>query len=200
MSLQIVPLTEDNLADYERLTRHGDDGGDCYCAFWHMKWRNMDHYHAFKAEHPERLREAVVTRVRSGFHVGALAYEQGNLLAWISVAPLNEVFWCWRRMAALGSEKAAKAAAITCLTLVSDQRGKNRQKDVALALINYGRSHGWERIEAYPFDQAVACNNPKLAWPGLERPYANAGFRKADPHWLSQDPDFTRWIYVADLT
>ena len=194
--MRIEPLTLANFGDYESLTACGDDGKTCYCSYWHVRVGSFADYDAMKAEGPEKLRRIMRGKVEAGFHVGALAYQGDALVAWISVGPLPEVYWCWRRVAALGAEEASKTAGITCVTLAPSARGRGAQAPLASALVGYGRARGWAAIEAYPFDESLVRKDPKLAWPGFEKPYLQAGFTKREPHWLSR-PGAERWIYRA---
>jgi hypothetical protein len=202
--LQIRPLTLANFADFATLTACGDDGAVCYCSFWHVKVASFAEYTAMK-EDPTQLRDMMRARVQAGFHVGALAYDVASdaretLVAWISVAPLPEQYWCWKRAAALGVERAATTAGITCLTLAAGARGQGMQRHVAVALREYGRARGWTAIEAYPFDDAaIAASTKPLAWPGFARPYVEAGYARTEAHWLSK-PGSERWIHRAELS
>ena len=195
--MELQPLSLDNFGDYERLTACGDDGKVCYCSFWHLKVGSMADYDAMKARDPLALREIVRSKVIAGFHVGALAYDGTRLIAWISVGLLPETYWCWKRVAAVGQERAQRTAGITCLTLASDARGEGRQVEVARALRRYGHERGWSTIEAYPFEDAAIAKTPSLAWAGFARPYAAAGFARIEDHWLSRE-GFERSIYAAD--
>lgn len=197
--LRLEPLSTANFHDFEALTACGDDGNVCYCSFWHIKVASMAEYAAMKEKEPLALRELIRSKVKGGFHVGALAYDDSGLAAWISVAPVAETYWCWKRVAALGAPLASTTAGITCLTLAPNARGKGLQREVAKALLPYGRALGWGAIEAYPFDDAVlAVAGNSLAWPGFEKPYVDAGFRRVSEHWLSA-VGRERWICSASL-
>jgi len=197
-TIALQQLSEANVADYEHLTRHGNDGKPCYCSFWHQKWSSMDEYHRVQRENPERLRECVLDRVKSRFHVGVIAYEDGKPLAWISVGPLIDFFWTWRRVAQVG-DAAKTTAGILCISVAPEARGQHTQERVLAALKEYGRARGWTAIEAYPFaDDVIKAQGPALAWPGFSTSYERAGFARVGPHWLSQ-PGFERHLYSASL-
>jgi hypothetical protein len=190
-------LTHANFRDYESLTACGADGEPCFCAFWYMN-SGIQGYADLKRQDPLQLREIVRQRVVSGFHVGAIAYDRDVAVAWISVGPLPEIFWAWRRAAALGEDVARTTAAILCVTLAPDRRGGGLQHEVVTSLRSYGREQGWTALEAYPFSEAaVRAHATTLAWPGYEAPYAAAGFERIGPHWLSKPPEYERWIYSA---
>lgn len=183
--IRLERLTEHNFADYESLTACEGDGG-CYCAFWHQKWACLDDWRRRQKEAPEQNRATVLERVRSGFHVGVLAYAPAGLAAWMSVGPLPELYWAWRRAAALGEEAARDTAGIVCITITPDLRRQHLQAALLEALVPYGRSAGWKTIEGYPFDEgALAAHGKQLLWAGHPAGYAAAGFERVDAHWLS---------------
>ena len=196
--ISLQQLCEANVADYEALTKHGDDGQCCYCSFWHGKWSSMDEYKKAQRETPERLRASVLDRMRSNFHVGVIAYLDGAPCAWVSVGPLIDFYWAWRRVAQLGAP-AKTTAGIPCLTVAPESRGRGLPVQVLDRLKAYGRQRGWTAIEAYPFaDDAIAKQGAALKWPGLSKSYEAVGFRRVGDHWLSQ-PDFQRHLYSFDL-
>jgi GNAT superfamily N-acetyltransferase len=197
-AIRLETLREENVADYERLTRDAGDGRACFCGFWHQKWASMEEYHGVQRTNPTRLRDSVLDRMRARFHVGVIAYEKDNPCAWVSVGPLIDFFWAWRRVAQLG-EVSRSTAGILCFTVAPDSRGRGMQERVLAALTAYGKGRGWTAIEAYPFaPEAIEKHGPSLRWPGLAAGYERAGFQKRGDHWLSQ-PDAGRHIYSLSL-
>lgn len=197
IDLLLRPLSLRNFADYESLTRCEGRGG-CYCAFWHVKVSSMNEWHQRQDERPEENRAAVFEKVRSGFHVGALAYRGEELLAWLSVGPLTDFHWTWRRVVQVG-EAANTVAGITCMTIRKEQRGGGLQARILEALKAYGRDQGWKAIEGYPFDaSAVEKHKEHVLWPGLTRGFEEAGYVRIGAHWLS-NPDAERSMFRVDL-
>lgn len=195
--IAIRQLTLDNFSDYETLTSC-ESGGGCYCAFWHVKVSSMAEWDSRKSETPQLNRAAVYEKVRSGFHVGALAYQGDKLLAWISVGTLPEFHWTWKRVAQVG-ESANTVAGITCLTIAKEFRGAGLQSKILNALKSYGREKGWKAIEGYPFDaSAVERHKEQVLWPGLTKGFEQADFIRSGPHWLST-PEAERSTFRFDL-
>lgn len=196
--IRLEQFSENNIAEYERLTKLGDDGKLCYCSFWHAKWSSMEEYDKVKAEQPERLKDCVLDRMRSKFHVGVIAYLDEKACAWISVGPLTDFYWTWRRVAQVG-EVAKTTAGIMCFTIAPEFRGKKLQSQILGELKAYGAAKGWTSIEAYPFsNEAIAKHGAALKWPGVTSGYEMAGFKKLTDHWLS-NPDAQRFIYCVEL-
>jgi GNAT superfamily N-acetyltransferase len=197
MSIRIEKLTEKNFADYEKLTSC-ESGGGCYCSFWHQKWTSMEDYDRRKKEAPELNRQTVLEKVKSNFHVGVLAYKDKDLLAWISVGPLTDTYWFWKRAIHVG-EAAKTTAGITCFTVAPAFRGKGLQAEILKELIDYGRAQAWTVIEAYPFEKsAIEKHGQAVLWPGLTKGYEQAGFKKVGPHWLNH-PDWERSLFTYPL-
>lgn len=196
--IRIEKLSEENFADYEALTC-GQSHGGCYCSFWHQKWTSMEDWEKCQKETPERNRQIVYEKMRSGFHVGVLAYYDDKLLAWLSVGPLTDFYWTWKRTAHVG-EEARSVAGITCFTVVPEFRGQGMQARILEALKEYGRSQGWTAIEGYPFDaSALEKHRDEVIWPGVTKGFAESGFQRVTEHWLNH-PEAERSIYRYDLT
>jgi hypothetical protein len=197
VAIRIEQLTETNFADFERLTACGKDGG-CYCAFWHQKWPSMTAWQERQRDAPELNKQSMLDRVRSGFHVGVLAYRGDELVAWVSIAPLPEVYWAWRRTAQVG-EEAKDVAGITCITAAPEHRGSGLLAPLLVALQDYGRARGWSAIEGFPFDPAaIEQHGDALSWAGHAKAFLAAGFERVAPHWLSK-PEAERSVYRVAL-
>ncbi len=197
MELELRQLTETNFSDYESITQK-ESGGGCYCSFWHQKWNSRADWDLQCKQAPEKNRAIVLEKVRAGFHVGAVVYEDGKPIGWISVGPAPDFYWTWRRVAALG-DGANKIASIVCVTASPDYRGKGFQARTLSKLVGYGKKIGWNVIEGYPFDQsAIEKHGDVVFWPGFTKSYETAGFQRTGPHWLSS-PEAERSIYQYRL-
>ena len=158
----------------------------------------MQDYDKAKAENPEGLKNCVVERMKANFHVGVIAYLNGEPCAWISVGPLIDFYWTWKRVAALG-EPAKSIAGIMCFTLAPKFRGQKLQTRILAELKKYGTQMGWTSIEAYPFsDETIKKHGAALKWPGLTGNYERAGFIRAQDHWLSS-ADYQRAILILPI-
>lgn len=197
MSIRIERLNEKNFVDYEAITSC-ESGGGCYCSFWHQKWASMADWEKCKKETPEVNRQIVFEKMRSGFHVGVLAYENNNPIAWISVGPLTDFYWTLKRAMHVG-ESAKTIAGITCFTVSEKIRGQGLQAKILNALKEYGISQGWTEIEGYPFDaSAVEKHKNNVVWPGTFKGFQDAGFTYHRPHWIN-GPGWERSIYKVTL-
>ncbi|GIL16251.1 MAG: hypothetical protein BroJett040_00020 [Oligoflexia bacterium] len=197
MKITLQKLTTSNFADYETLTSC-ESGGGCYCSFWHQKITSMAEWDNRKKENPQLNRQVVLDKVQTGYHVGVLAYADNELLAWISVGPMIDFYWTWKRVGQLG-DNAKTTAAIYCFTVAPKFRKKGLQSKILSELVNYGRANGWKAIEAYPFDStAIEKHGEVLLWPGLTKGYVEAGYQRESAHWLSS-ADAERSLYKIEL-
>lgn len=197
MSLTLQKLSVENFSDYESLTSC-QSGGGCYCSFWHQKWSSMTDWEKCQKETPEINRSIVLEKVKSHFHVGVLVYDKSELVAWVSVGPIVDFYWTWKRVGALG-DLSKTTAGIVCFTISKGQRNRGRQKEILETLKTYGRNQGWTSIEGYPFDEsAVEKHKDNVVWPGVTKGFVGASFQKTGPHWLSQ-PDAERSIFEFKL-
>jgi hypothetical protein len=197
MSYRIERLSENNFADYEKLTSC-ESGGGCYCAFWHQKITSMQEWDQRKQESPGLNRQTILDKVRTGYHVGVLVYRNQELVDWISVGTLPESYWTWKRVAQVG-EEANLVAGITCITISPQLRSQKLQAEILLSLKEYGKSLGWKSIEGYPYEEkAYQTHGKAVAWPGKVEGFVKAGFEKVGPHWLNH-PEWERSIYRISL-
>ena len=85
---------QQNFDDYVAITAK-EGGGGCYCSFWHQKWGNYKDWQVQCKENPEKNRESIKSKLKDGFHVGAVVYESEKPIGWISVGPLPDFYWPW---------------------------------------------------------------------------------------------------------
>lgn len=194
--IRLERLTEANFETFASFI-NCEDGG-CYCSFWHQKWSSMEEWDKRKAEAPEKNRSCMLDKVRSRFHLGVLAYQGDELVAWISVGPLPEFYWAWRRVGQLG-DAAKTIAAIPCITRRTEVRDRVTEASLLQALQAYGKEQGWSAIEGYPFDRETLDRlGDAVTWPGFPEDFAQAGFKRVGEHWL-HSKEYARSIYRVEL-
>ena len=195
--IRLEKLTLDNFKDFETLTCNENEGG-CYCSFWHQKWTSRADWDLQCKKAPEKNKETVMQKVESGFHLGALAYESEKLVGWISVGPITDFFWSWKRVAQVGADSAT-VAGIVCITIHPDFRRQGVQTKILVALKEYGATQGWKRIEGYPFDQSAReKHGAGVLWPGLTEAFVEAGYQRTEPHWLNNS-EAERSIFAISI-
>ncbi len=194
--MRLERLSEENFNDYEKLTNCNNSG--CFCAFWHGKWKTVEEWKEREKTRPLENRELVRQKLRFGFHPGVLAYDGNDLVAWISVGPLPEYYWAWKRVAHLG-ETAITVGGIVCISVAPERRGTGIQPALLNALLEYGKNQNWKAIEGYPFDDAAYERHGKaVAWPGKTDGFVKSGFKRVGEHWINH-PEWPRSIYQIEL-
>lgn len=199
MTIRLEPLRTNNFSDYESLTcKEANGKTGCYCAFWHQKFNSLEEWEKRQKEEPLKNRDVIHSKMVSGFHVGVLAYENDELIGWISLGPLTDFNWTMKRALSIGTD-AQKIAGILCFSLAPAFRGKGYQTLLLKELLPYAKNNGWTAIEGYPFDvEALTKHGDKVAWPGFPDSFLSAGFKRIDQHWLN-NPDYPRSIFKVDL-
>ena len=194
--LRLETLTEKNFDEFSSFLNCEDSG--CYCSFWHQKLSSMEEWDKRKAEEPEKNKACMLDKVRSRFHLGVLVYRGDNLVAWVSVGPLPEFYWAWRRVSKIG-ELAKLTAGIVCITRKSEVRNSLPEFEILNALKHYGKQQGWIAIEGYPFDrEAINKHGESVTWAGFPEDFIHADFQKCDSNWLNSI-DYPRSIFRVEL-
>lgn len=189
-------LTEDNFETFSNFI-NCEDGG-CYCSFWHQKFASMEEWDKRKAKEPEKNKSCMLEKIRSRFHLGVLAFQGETLVAWLSVGPVIDFYWAWKRVGQLG-DSAKTIAAIPCITRKTELRGQVTEASLLKALKSYGKEQGWTSIEGYPFDrETITRLGDAVTWPGFPEDFAEAGFKRIGDHWLNS-PEYARSIYRIEL-
>lgn len=194
--IRLEKLTEANFETFAGFI-NCEDGG-CYCSFWHQKFASLEEWDQRKANEPEKNKACVLEKIRARFHLGVLAYQGDELVAWISVGPVTDFHWAWRRIPQIG-ESAKSVAAIPCITRKSDLRNRVSEASLLEALKAYGKDQGWTAIEGYPFNQETIDRlGDAVTWPGYPKDFSEAGYQRVGDHWLNSQ-EYGRSIYRVEL-
>jgi hypothetical protein len=195
-TIRLEKLTEENFEAFSSFINCEDDG--CYCSFWHQKISSMEEWDQLKSKTPEKNKSCLLEKVRSRFHVGVLAYQGSELVAWISVGPAIDFYWAWRRITQLG-DSAKTVAIIPCITRKTELRNQITETELLLALKDYAKTQGWSAIEGYPFNRETLDRlGESFTWPGYPEDFEKAGFKRIGDHWLNSK-EYSRSIYRVDL-
>ncbi len=195
--IRLEQLTEVNFETFASFI-NCEDGG-CYCSFWHQKWSSMEQWDKRKADEPAKNKSCVQDKLQSRFHLGVLAYQGDELVAWVSVGPATDFYWAWRRVGQLG-DSAKTVAVIPCITRKSEVRHRVTEATILKELTSYGKSQGWTAIEGYPFDrETIDRMGDAVTWAGFPEQFVEAGYKRSGEHWLNSKEN-GRSIYRIDLT
>jgi GNAT superfamily N-acetyltransferase len=128
----------------------------------------------FDRQKGEGNREALRKIVVSGEIPGILAYDDGQPVAWCSVAP-RENYPALERSRVLKRIDEKPVWSVVCFFVAKSFRGKRATVPLLKAAVDYARNHGAKIVEGYP----VESEKPMPAafvWTGLTSMFLKAGF------------------------
>ena len=171
--IKIHPLTIDRWMDLVALFgEHGAQGG-CWCMWWRLRPKDYD------KNAGERNEYAFKKLVDSKQPVGLLAYMNGKVVGWCSIAPREQLIrvrtsTTWRPVDEL------PVWAISCFFINMEHRGKQITKQLLNDAIKYARKNGVIAIEAYPKDitHATKRDKDRALYFGTTKMFKEAGFEE----------------------
>ncbi|MBJ3786264.1 GNAT family N-acetyltransferase [Devosia sediminis] len=159
-TLTFKPVTEKTVGDFEKL--FGAKGGPNWC--WCMAFRATPE-EIRNSKSPER-RKQILARVSGKVPIGILAYEQGEPVGWVSLAPKDT----FRKLG--GVEDTDKVWSITCLFIPRARRGQGMANRLIAGAIAYAKKRKARLLEAYPVDP----DSPSYRHMGFVPAFERAGF------------------------
>jgi GNAT superfamily N-acetyltransferase len=172
MELTVHPLTSDRWQDLETLFGPEGAHGGCWCMWWRFT------PHVAKARRGEGSRVALRQRVDERRATGLLAYDKGEPVGWVSIAPREEyeripTSQTWRPI------DKTPVWAIVCFFVRREARNQGIATALLDAAVQFAREQGAQIVEAYPKDLDAVGNEPVpdhlLFW-GTLRMFQQAGF------------------------
>ena len=178
-ALAFRPVTRETWRDFEALFQ--SPGAPKYC--WCMAWRGTNEERKEWAALPERAptrgamspanerrKAAMKRRVDAGTPVGLLAYDGGEPIGWVSVAPRPSYRPLGGRDEPPGDPHAVWS--VVCFFIKRSRRGAGLSRALLAAAVNYAETNRAEIIEAYPVDP----DSPSYRFMGFKPLYEGAGF------------------------
>ena len=178
MALDIQPLTPARIADLATLFDQGGDPKWCWCTFFRARGRDWSNSTA--AENRELLTTAARKGRRAGHAPGLLAYQDGSVVGWVSLAPRED----YERLAyskVLAPVDDTPVWSIVCFVVGRASRGQGVASALLDAAIDYARGYGASTLEAYPVDVPDGKRIPSAnAYQGTLGMFERAGFTVAE--------------------
>lgn len=172
MKLDVHPLTNDRWADLETLFGPRGAYSGCWCMYWRItraqfeKNKNAGNKRAFRKV------------VKEGPPPGLLAYEKGEPVGWVSVAPREE-FGSLNRSRVLKRIDDEPVWSIVCFYVPREHQGRGMLLALIRAACRYAKSQGGKIVEAYP---TTVRGNKKLpvvsSYMGVPAVFEKAGFEE----------------------
>lgn len=172
-TLTFRPLSPDLMDDFGTVLR-GNYGAGCWCTFPRMTEAET---RALPGEGTlTRRRRQVVTELASrAVSPGLLAYENGEPVGWVAVAPRTELRRVDRSRATPRVDDT-DVWVIPCVTVRKGQRGRGIAVALIEAAVRYAGEHGAPAVEAYPRAGSERTGDDN-AYFGTEEMFRRAGFR-----------------------
>lgn len=171
MALETVPATKANWDDLVELFGPRGAYGGCWCM-----WNRLTN-REFEAGQGDANRAALQELVDGGREPGLLAYKDGVVVGWVSVAPREEYGRIMRSPVTKPIDDTP-VWAITCFVIHKDHRREGVASALVDAAVEQARRHGAVAVEAYPKDPRKDEVPDIYVWQGLPRMFERAGFRE----------------------
>ena len=169
--LVFCPLTTANWADFEAFFQSDPTCNGCWCMWW-RKTRSKFQGHA------RENKAEMHAIVDSGVVPGLLAYRNGQVVAWCSVAPRNQ-FPSLNRSPTLKPVDDKPVWSIVCFVVAEPLRRKGMTQVLTREAIRYAKDRGAEIIEAYPLiNREKRDSLSGNTYMGLASTFEALGFRQ----------------------
>lgn len=167
---QIVPLTPDRWPDLERL--FGDRGACAGC--WCM-WMRLPaaEFRRGKGDGNRRALRALVQRRPPGL----LAYEAGEPVGWVAVAPREE-YARLERSRVLAPVPGERVWSVPCFFVKASHRGGGLNAALLEAAAEFARREGAACLEGYPTPNRAERQPAAFVFSGFESTFRREGFRE----------------------
>ena len=157
-ALAFRPVTAESWGDLARLFE--SRGGPSYC--WCMLWRRGG------GGSNDSKRAALRGIVEQGTPVGLLAYEDGEPVAWCSIAPRES----YRSLGGPADPGGVSVWSVACFFATRRLRGRGITGRLLRAAVELAGERGADVVEGYPVDP----ESPSYRFMGLRSTFRQAGF------------------------
>lgn len=164
-TLTFRPVTKSRWGDFEALFE--SKGAPSYC--WCMAWRDIDTDRA-SASNADRKRN-MKNRVMKNTPVGLVGYDEGEPVAWVSIAP-KATFR--NGLGGPDPEQGETVWSLVCMFIKRSHRGRGLGHELISAAVAQAKKRGATVVEAYPVDP----KSPSYRFMGFVPAYRKAGFHE----------------------
>ncbi len=163
------PLTQERWEDFETLFgAHGAVGG-CWCMWWRLKRSE------FNTQKGEKNRDAMRNIISGGDVPGILAYLDGRVVGWCSVA-VREAFPVLDRSRILKRIDNQPVWSVVCFFIDKHYRRQGISLQLLKAALHFAEEQGAEIVEGYPVDPKSGSAADLFAFTGMQSTFLQAGF------------------------
>ena len=166
----VAPLEPARWADFVKLFGPRGACAGCWCMFPRLRtaeWRTQG----------VSNRRSMKRIVDAGDPPGLLAYEGGEAVGWIAVAP-RESYPRLERSRILKPVDEERVWSVMCFFVARDARGRGITVKLLRAACDHVAAQGGRILEGYPVDPKGGRYAPAFAWHGLAAAFRAAGFKE----------------------
>ena len=171
MSIEVRPATRSRWDDLVRLFGPNGAYANCWCMWWRMRSADFD-----KAP-PRSKREGLRRLVAGGRAPGLLAYEGGEPVGWVSLAPREE-YGRLERSPTLKRVDDVPVWSIVCFFVHRRHRSRGVARALVRGAVDHAARRGARVVEAYPVDPTRRAYPSAEAYTGVMPLFEEAGFRE----------------------
>jgi GNAT superfamily N-acetyltransferase len=174
MTLTIVPATPRRWDDLAALFGGRGDPSRCWCMYMRVSgalWRQSE-----PADNRERLREIV----QAGREPGLLAYEDGEAVGWVSVAPRVEFEPRMERSTVYRPVPGERVWSVLCFVVKVGHRRQGIASALLDAAVTHARERGAGAVDGHPYDPGGKRPGGASIYAGVPSMFEAAGFTQID--------------------
>ena len=168
----IEPATPDRWDDLECLFGPSGAYSGCWCTWWRLGAKDWD------AAGNQGRRDLLREIVGRGEVPGLLAYDGGEPVGWVAVAP-RAAYPRLNRSPHTKPVDDVPVWSITCFWIRRDHRNRGLASQLLEAAVAHARANGAEAVEGYPYDPAARRVTAADAFMGVLGQFTRAGFDEA---------------------
>jgi GNAT superfamily N-acetyltransferase len=174
MAIEIRDLTPALWPALEKLFGKNGASGGCWCMFWRLK--QGERYPEIKGP---RLKRRFKVRVAKGEVLGALAFSDGEPVAWVTYGP-RLTFPRLERSPSLACEDADRVWSVPCFFIKAGFRNQGLASLMLAHAVERMRQRGVSTVEGYPV-KPTRDGRPlpgAFAYTGTTAMFERAGFER----------------------
>ena len=171
LELDFHPVTPERWKDLEKLFGPRGAIGGCWCMWWRIKRVE------FEQQQGEGNHEAMCSIVESGKVPGILAYSNGEVIAWCSVAPRGD-YPVLDRSPKLKRVDDQPVWSIVCFFVGKDYRHMGLSSKVLQGAVEYASQQGARIVEGYPIEPKKDRTPDIYAFTGMASTFKKLGFQE----------------------
>jgi len=168
--LEFHSLTPERWRDFETLFGERGACGGCWCMWWRIA-RSQ-----YEKQKGAQNKQAMKKLVDGGHTPGIIAYQNGQPIAWCSVAP-RKSFSVLERSRILRPVDEQPVWSVVCFFVAKEHRRSGLSVKLLKAAIDFVREQGGRIVEGYPVEPEKKQADA-FVWTGLASAFARAGFKE----------------------